>query len=168
MSKFLTTPRTLEKVSFLGTLFPGNERGTIIGRRERVRSHGIELMRITRIERFPDDRSCSLQLCRNEFHDGDRRNIKKWLEKRWKKREKERGERERISCHRLSGNEFFISRKSRETVRDLKAKIKGRGAELSFLSLCLSCSFAVFSRRGVRGKRRGRCPAIIFHCLRAP
>lgn len=29
-------------------------------------------------------------LCRNEFHDGDRRNIKKWLEKRWKKREKEK------------------------------------------------------------------------------
>lgn len=30
-------------------------------------------------------------LCRNEFHDGDRRNIKKWLEKRWKKREGEVG-----------------------------------------------------------------------------
>lgn len=30
------------------------------------------------------------QLCHNEFHDGDRRNIKKWLEKRW--REKERRE----------------------------------------------------------------------------
>lgn len=32
------------------------------------------------------------QLCHNEFHDGDRRNIKKWLEKRWKKREEERRE----------------------------------------------------------------------------
>jgi len=74
---------------FWRDIFPAKRERVPLSVDESEKFVRVELMRITRIERFPDDRA----LCnsaRNEFHDGDRRNIKKWMEKRWKKREKEK------------------------------------------------------------------------------
>lgn len=112
MSKFLTTPRILEKLLLWETIFPGSERVPLSARRERgVRSHGIELIRITRIERFPDDRPCS----RGSAVMNSTTVTGGTLRSGWKNDERSERKREgtgrwHISCHRLSGNEFFISR----------------------------------------------------------